>query len=367
MAAVRPWSALVLVRAWFSTYVAARSCPGRGAVMINRQWLLRRRPSGRAIKAGDFERRDGQVPKPSGSEVLIEVSHLAFDPSMKSWMENAVSYFPPVALGDVMPGEGLGLVVESASPRFAGGDLVSGFTGWQDYAVLPADALRPVPPDIDPRSALAALGSSGLTAFFGLFEIGRPVAGDLLLVSSAAGAVGSMAGQFGRLAGCRVVGIAGSPTKCAWLTGELGFDLALDRMADDFSERLAAACPDGIDIFFDNVGGSLLNAALGRIARRGRIIICGGMSRHEPGRAPTSLDNYYNLVFQRARMEGFNVVDFRHREHEARRRIELWLREGSIACHLGDASGFERAPEMLIGLYRGKGLGKRVLRIDDAG
>ena len=333
--------------------------------MINRQWALRERPGGRAIRAGDFERRDGQVPQPAPAEVLVHVTHLAFDPSMKSWMENAVSYFPPVALGDVMPGEGLGLIVESGSARFKAGDVVSGFTGWQDYAALPADALRPVPSGVDPRPALSALGSSGLTAYFGLFDIGRPIAGDLLLVSSAAGAVGSMAGQFGRLAGCRVVGIAGSPAKCAWLTDELGFDLALDRTADDFSGRLAAACPEGIDIFFDNVGGSLLNEALGRIAPRGRIIICGGMSRHEAGRAPTELDNYYNLVFQRARMEGFNVVDYRHREHEARRRIEGWLRDGSLACHSADDSGFERAPQMLVGLYEGKGLGKRILRIND--
>lgn len=332
---------------------------------INRQWRIAARPEGREIQPSDFELIDGEVPAPREGEVLVALSHIAFDPSMKSWMLNAVSYFAPTQIGDVMPGEGYGVVVESRHRAFKPGDRVTGFFGWQDYGVLDAKLLRRPPADIDPVPALSVLGSSGLTAYFGLFEVGRPQPGDLLVVSSAAGAVGSIAGQLGRIAGCRVVGLAGSADKCRWLTEDLGFDAAIDYRKEDVDARLAELAPNGVDIFFDNVGGALLNTVLGRIARRGRVIICGGMSRHEPGRPPTDLDNYYNLVFERARMEGFNVVDYRERYPQAIARMEAWLRSGELRWRVLDRSGIAAAPETLIGLFSGQSYGKQVLRISD--
>jgi NADPH-dependent curcumin reductase CurA len=330
---------------------------------MNRQWRISARPSGRMIEASDFSFTAGCRPAPTDGQVLVNVSHLAFDPSMKSWMENAVSYFPPTAIGDVMPGEGYGVVVGSRHPRYAAGDAVTGFFGWQDFAAVDGALLRRPPPDVAPTPALSVLGSSGLTAFFGLFDVGRPLPGDLLVVSSAAGAVGSMAGQLGRIAGCRVIGLAGSPEKCAWLTAELGFDHALDYRREDVAEGLRRLAPHGVDIFFDNVGGDTLNTVLGVIARRARVIICGGMSRHEPGRRPAELDNYYNLVFQRARMEGFNVVDSRDRYGMAMARLEGWLRAGQIRCRAPRTEGLEAAPQVLMGLFEGQSLGKQVLRI----
>ena len=303
------------------------------------------------------------MPEIADGEVLVHVSHLAFDPSMKSWMENAVSYFPPTAIGDVMPGEGYGTVAASRNSEFEAGDAVTGFFGWQDFAAVRTANLRRPPADIAPVAALSVLGSSGLTAFFGVFEIGRPRPGDVMLVSSAAGAVGSIAGQLGRIAGCRVTGIAGGDAKCDWLTRHLGFHDAIDRHHGDLDAQLERLAPQGVDVFFDNVGGQTLNTVLAHIARRARIVICGGMSRHEEGRPPTVLDNYYNVVFERARIEGFNVVDYRDRHPWAMGRLESWLRSGEIRYREPVVEGFDRAPAALMGVFAAASFGKQVLKI----
>jgi NADPH-dependent curcumin reductase CurA len=327
----------------------------------NRQWLLRARPEG-MVRESDFELREAARPAPGDGQVLVRNRLLAFEPAMRGWIDDQPSYIPPVPIGEVMRGVTVGEVVESRLEGYAPGDLVQGMTGWQEWA-LGDGSLRKLPPGTDPRLALSVLGVTGITAYFGLLEIGQPKEGDVVVVSGAAGATGSVVGQIARRKGCRVIGIAGGAEKCAWLTEEAHFDEAIDYKHEDVGARLDALCPDGIDVYFDNVGGPLLDEVLARIALRARLVICGAISRYNEAEPPPGPRNYYRIVAQRARMEGFIVIDFLSRAGEAIADLSAWVADGSIAWKVDVQKGFENAPKTLLRLYSGANFGKQLLEL----
>jgi NADPH-dependent curcumin reductase CurA len=327
----------------------------------NRQWLLRRRPVG-MLQESDFELKTSPIPEPGDGQTLVRTRYLSMEPAMRRWLDDAPNYIPPVAIGDVMRGMSVCEVVESRLEGYAPGDLVTGTTGWQEYAVGDG-ALRKLPPGGDPTLALSLLGMTGITAYFGLLEIGQPKEGDTVVVSGAAGATGSVVGQIAKIKGCRAIGIAGGPEKCAWLTKQAHFDAAIDYKNEDVGERLAELCPEGIDVFFDNVGGEILDEALGRIARGARVVICGSISRSNLAESPPGPSNYYNLVAQRGRMQGFVVLDFLARAGEAIADLTRWAEDGSIAWEVDVQKGFENAPKTLLRLYSGANFGKQLLQV----
>lgn len=331
------------------------------------QWRIAARPIGRALRADDYIRDDASLTGgPAAGEIRVRVLMLSCDPAQKGWMENAGGYAAPTEIGDVMPAGAVGQVVESAAPGFAPGDLVQGNLGWADEMIVPAKGFRVVPPEVDaPRLALGLLGSSGLTAYFGLTRIGAPRAGDTLVVTGAAGAVGSLVGQLGRIAGCRVIGIAGGPDKCRWLTQELGFDHAIDYKAEKVKHRVRELAPEGIDILWDNVGGPMLDDLLARIAHKARIVICGGIARYGQER-PAGPGNYFNIVFKSARMEGFLLGDFVADHDIGRARLRGWLAEGRIVQRDEVVEGLENAPTTLMRLFRGDNVGKLLIKVADA-
>ena len=254
------------------------------------------------------------------------------------------TYLPAVKIGEVVRSLGAGRVVASNHPDFAVGDIVSGFTGWQEYvAVAPRDQLNKLPPGAPLELAMSALGMNGVTAYFGLIDVGRPVAGETVVVSGAAGATGSVVGQIAKIKGCRVIGVAGGKEKCRWLTDEAGFDAAIDYKSQDVEARLTELCPKEIDIFFDNVGGDILDAALARLAMRGRIVLCGGIANYNATEPPPGPKNYLNLVVQRGRMEGFIVLDYMPRAAEAIGALAAWVQSGKLKNKVDAAWPRERA------------------------
>ncbi len=327
----------------------------------NRQWLLRSRPKG-MLKESDLELHEAQVPTPAEGQLLVRNRWLAFEPAMRGWIDDKPSYMPPVPIGDVMRGMAVGEVIESKLEGYASGDLVTGMTGWQEWAIGDG-GLRKLPAGTDPRFALSVLGITGITAYFGLLEIGKPKRGDTVVVSGAAGATGSVVGQIAKRLGCRVVGIAGGREKCAWLTDKAHFDAAIDYKSDSVGARLDALCPDGIDVYFDNVGGPILDEVLARIARDARLVICGAISAYNAEQVPPGPRNYFRIVAQRARMEGFIVIDFLSRAGEAIQELTDWVADGSIAWEADVQRGFENAPTTLLRLYAGANFGKQLLEL----
>jgi NADPH-dependent curcumin reductase CurA len=336
---------------------------------VNRQWLLAKRPEG-MVSAENFEYREVPVPEPGAGEVLIRNLYLSFDPTQRGWMEDRESYVPPVQIGEPMRAGSVGQVVKSNDPNFAEGDLVQTTGGWQDYVVMPATGglmgLTKLPEGIPPTMALSVLGVTGLTAYWGLLDLGEPKEGETVLVSGAAGATGSVAGQIARIKGCRVVGIAGGPEKCAWLTEKARFDDVIDYKNEDVDARIGETCPNRVDVFFDNVGGDILEAALNHINMRARVVLCGGISSYnatEPVPGPTNL---MNLVIMRARMEGFIVIDYMDRAQEAVTDLLGWIQSGELVFQEDIQEGFENIPETLTRLFTGKNIGKQLLRIGEA-
>jgi NADPH-dependent curcumin reductase CurA len=330
---------------------------------INRQWLINGRPSGRPLVDDDFKWEEGRVRKPNEGEVLIRVRYLGFDPAQKGWMENVGGYVAPTEIGEVMRGSGIGEVVESADPAFKVGDKVAGQPGWQDFATLPARDLIKLEDDELLTAYLGVLGTTGMTAFFGLNKIGKPFPGDTLVITGAAGATGSVVGQIGKIAGCRVVGVAGGVEKCRWLVDELGFDAAIDYKAEDMRGQVARHVPGGIDVLWDNVGGKLLNGLLANIALHARVVVCGGISRYEVGKMPAGPENYFNLIFKRATMEGFIVLDYQGEYAWARGRMKEWIREGRMRYKEDIQHGLENAPRTLMRLFHGENFGKQLLQL----
>jgi NADPH-dependent curcumin reductase CurA len=325
----------------------------------SRQWRLRARPVG-MVKESDFELVAAPVPEPGEGEVLVRNLYLAFEPAMRGWMEDRPSYIPPVGIGEVMRGMTVGRVVASKQPGLAPGDLVSAMGGWQEWFASGV-GVNKLPPGSDPTLALSALGLTGLTAYFGMLELGKPSAGETVVVSGAAGATGSVAGQLAKLHGCRVIGIAGGPAKCEWLTSEAHFDAAIDYTSEGVASRLAALAPSGIDVYFDNVGGPILEAVLGQIALRARIVLCGGISGYNDAEPQPGPRNLMNLVVRRGRMEGFIVIDHAARFPEATQQLSKWIAEGRIANRVDVQKGFENAPRTFQRLFRGENFGKQLL------
>lgn len=328
-----------------------------------RQWLLNGHPRGRGIEDGDFKLVEIDLPAPGPGEMLLKTRYLGFDPAQKGWMENIADYVAPMNIGDVMRGSAICEVVESNGGKFAVGDMVFGSLGWAEYFIHDGKELTRVETDLPPTAVLSVLGTTGLTAYCGLFKVGKPVAGDTVLVSGAAGATGSVVGQLAKIAGCRAVGIAGGPDKCRWLVEEAGYDAAIDYKAGNVKAQIKELCPRGVDVIYDNVGGAILNDMLACIATGARVVICGGISRYETGSLPAGPENYFNLVFRRGTMAGFIVLDWASEFPAIRKRLEDFVKDGSLRYQEDIQQGFENAPETLQRLFTGKNRGKQMLKI----
>jgi NADPH-dependent curcumin reductase CurA len=330
---------------------------------VNRQFLLAARPVG-MVKESDFEYREVPVPELADGQVLIRTEYLSLDPSMRGQMENRADYVAPLHIGDVMRAGGVGRIVRSRNSAYPEGARVTGGFGMQDYAVSNGRDVpfRVMDADIDPTEILGVLGGTGMTAYFGLLDLGEPKPGQTVVVSGAAGATGSIAGQIAKIKGCRVIGIAGSDDKCKWLTDDLGFDAAINYRTEDVGAALDRHCPSGINIYFDNVGGEILDLCLARIAMNARVVICGGISRYNASGPLPGPVNYFNLVFRRARMEGFIVIDYAAQFPKAIEEMRRWIAEGKIRQQVTVIDGFRELPRALIRLFEGYNTGKMMVR-----
>jgi len=330
----------------------------------NRQWRLAKRPEGMVGEA-NFEFVEEPVGEIADGEYLIRNHYLAFEPAMRGWMEDRPSYIPPVQIGEVMRGATSGEVIESKNPGFPVGCHVQGLFGWQEYAIGGRGmAQGQLIPEGTPLSwPLGVLGITGLTAYFGLLDLGKPQAGETVLVSGAAGATGSVAAQIAKLKGCRVVGIAGGSEKCAWLTGEMGLDAAIDYKAENVGSRIKALCPDGVNVYFDNVGGAILDAALANLAQRARVVMCGGISGYNEKEPPPGPRNLMNVIITRSRMEGFIVMDYVSRFGEAVSELAQWVAEGKVVHKEDVQQGIENAPRTFQRLFLGENTGKQLLEL----
>jgi NADPH-dependent curcumin reductase CurA len=330
----------------------------------NAQWRLAARPVG-LPKRSDWEWVEEPAPEPADGQVLIALEYISLDPAMRGWMNEARSYLPPVGIGEVMRAGGIGRVVESRNPDFITGDLVSGMFGVQSYALSDGRDIRTVDTGLAPAPVhLGVLGMTGLTAYFGLLEIGRPEPGQTVVVSGAAGAVGNVAGQIARIKGCRTIGIAGGPEKCEWLTEELGFDAAIDYKVGETRADLRQYAPKGVDVYFDNVGGELLDEVLRRLARNARVVICGAISQYNAEQPPRGPANYMQLLVQRATMAGFLVFDYAKRYPEAVAQLAEWLQDGKLISREDVVpADLEQFPEVFLRLFRGENVGKLILEI----
>lgn len=328
----------------------------------NRQIKLASLPRG-ALSESNFDVADAPAAAPADGEVMLRTILVSLDAANRAWMQGA-TYRKALEGGQVMDGLAVSEVVESASDRLKPGDIVFGSTGWQTHPTVSARKVLPLPRDYRPLSHfISLLGIAGKTAYHGLMWIGEPKEGDTVVVSAAAGAVGSFVGQIAKIKGCRVIGIAGGPEKCAWLTGELGFDAAIDYKAEKVRKRLAELCPDGIDIFFDNVGGAILEAALFNMALFGRIVCCGAISQYDTTEAESPRGLPGILVFRRLKMQGYIMTDFADRDREAERDLAAWAAEGRLVVKEDILNGLEALPGALIGLLKGENVGKRMVRV----
>jgi len=338
--------------------------------LTNQQVRLAARPVGMP-KGSDWSFVDEPVKSPREGGVAVKVLYLSLDPAMRGWMNEGKSYIPPVGLGKIMRAGGVGQVIASNNPRFAIGDHVSGGFGVQAYCTIAeADIERTGLTKIDLAAGtlpqwLNALGMPGMTAYFGLLEVGQPKAGETVVVSGAAGAVGQTVGQVAKIAGCRVVGIAGGPDKCDFVVRELGFDACIDYKAGNVRDGLKQHCPSGVDVYFDNVGGDILDTVLTRINRRARIVICGAISQYNTTTTVKGPSNYLSLLVNRARMEGIVVFDWADRYGEAVKQIAEWMRDGCFRSREDVVDGLQKFPEALNMLFSGKNFGKLVLKVAD--
>jgi NADPH-dependent curcumin reductase CurA len=334
--------------------------------MVNRRVLLTARPEGQPTDE-HFTIDEQDVPDPGDGELVIRISHISLDPAMRGWMRDVPSYIPPVGLGDVMRAGAVGEVVASENDRFAAGDHVYGAFGVQQYATSDGAGLQKLDPGVAPLPTyLGALGLPGMTAYFGLLDVGQPKAGDTVLVSGAAGAVGSAVGQIAKIKDCRAIGIAGGPEKCAHVVDDLGFDACVDYKNEDVRKALKQHAPDGVDVYFDNVGNPILDAVLTRIARGARIVICGAIAQYNAD-AMEGPRNYMQLLVRRARMEGFVVFDYTDRYREAAQEIAGWMQEGRFTTR-EDIVGapVDAFPQVLRRLFDGDNVGKLVLEVEHA-
>jgi NADPH-dependent curcumin reductase len=328
----------------------------------NRQWILRKRPVGE-IKPDDLELIQQPIPVPGPGQVLLRTVYLSLDPTNRIWMSDMDQYMPPVGIGDVMRGGTLAVVEQSNHPAHKPGDVVSGLGGWQEYVV--ADGAMPLPRGGVPLHAhMSALGMTGATAYFGLLDIGKPQPGETVVVSAAAGAVGSIVGQIAKLKGCRVVGLAGSDEKCRHVVEDFGFDACINYRREDVAQALARECPNGIDIDFENAGGAILDAVLERINMKARIVLCGMISTYNDTGAPRG-NVLTNVLMKRARIEGFIILDYFPRLGEFHAEMSKWLAEGKIKYDVHLVHGIENALPALDLLFTGGNTGKLLVKVGD--
>jgi NADPH-dependent curcumin reductase CurA len=333
--------------------------------VVNHQFRLAARPKG-MVSREDFDYVEESLPELGDGQALVKILYVSLDPAMRGWMNEGRSYVPPVQIGEVMRAGTVGVVVESKAEKLAAGDHVSGWLGVQQYAVCSeSEVFKVDTTTVGLPTYLGALGMPGVTAYFGLLEVGAPKEGETVVVSGAAGAVGSVVGQIAKLKGCRVVGIAGGPEKCKWIVEELGFDAAIDYKGEDVNAALREHCPEGVDVYFDNVGGEILDAVLARLALRARVAICGAISQYNNLDSVKGPSNYMSLLVNRARMEGFVVVDYMGRAPEAVREMAGWIADGRLIAREDVVEGFESFPEALLKLFAGENVGKLVLKVAD--
>jgi len=334
------------------------------STLVNHQFKLAKRPVG-MVQRSDFEYTQAPVAEPGEGEVLVKILYISLDPAMRGWMNEGKSYVPPVGIGEVMRAGALGRVITSRDPNVAVGDHVVGVLGVQEYAVAKGKGLTKVDPKLVPLPVyLGTLGMPGMTAYFGLLEIGQPKAGETVVVSGAAGAVGQVVGQIAKIKGCRVVGIAGGADKCAYLRS-IGFDAAIDYKHEDVKAALKQHCPKGVDVYFDNVGGEILDIVLTQLAMHARIVICGAISQYNESKMKGP-SNYMSLLVNRAMMKGMVVFDYASRYGEAAREMAGWMATGQLKTREDVVEGLETFPETLLKLFKGENTGKLVLKVADA-
>ncbi|MGO9198195.1 MAG: NADP-dependent oxidoreductase [Acidimicrobiales bacterium] len=331
----------------------------------NRRLVLAKRPTG-MVDDSTVTLETAPVPEPGEGEALLRVRYLSIDPTIRTWMNDAAGYLPPIGIGELIRSGGIGEVISSNTGLYAAGQLVFGMVGWQDYA-LAGDgqaAMQVLPEGIDPLAAINVFGITGMTAYFGLLDVGQMKEGDVVAVSGAAGATGSSVGQIAKAKGAgKVIGIAGGPDKCAYVVDELGMDSAIDYKSENVARRLHEEAPKGLDVYFDNVGGAILDAALGNLAMRGRVVLCGAIANYNSGGLPPGPSNYINLLLRRGRMEGFIILDYGHRFAEAQADILTWVLEGKLKHSEHVVEGLEHAPEALNLLFTGGNTGKVVVKL----
>jgi NADPH-dependent curcumin reductase CurA len=329
---------------------------------VNHQVILAEKPRGK-LALDNFRLAEAEIPRPAEGEVLVKARYVSLDAANRAWMQG-VTYRAALGEGEVMAGGSLAEVVESRSPNLAPGDLVHAETGWQEYAAVPARHLEKLP-KVEPLTHLLSVyGVTGLTAYLGLLRVGDPKPGETVVVSAAAGAVGSIAAQVAKLKGCRVVGIAGGAQKCAWLTDELGLDAAVDYKLGDVRRALRAVCPDGVNVYFDNVGGEVFEAALFNMANHGRIVCCGAVSQYDdvpPAHGPRGVPGL--IVTKRLKVDGFVVMDFYDGKDAALAQLRTWVEAGKLKVQEDVIDGLENLPAALIGLLAGENRGKRMVRV----
>jgi NADPH-dependent curcumin reductase len=335
-------------------------------IQMNHTLRLAARPVG-MLKDSDIERRDEALPETlEPGTILVETMYLSVDPTQRIWMEHD-SYLPAIQIGEVVRSLGAGRVLRSNADGYSEGDFVSGLLGWQTHAVVSVrhGGATKLPPNLPLTSALSVFGLTGMTAYFGLLEVGRLKDGETVVVSGAAGATGNVVGQIAKIKGCRVIGIAGGPEKCAWIKNDLGFDVAIDYKSENVAKRLHEECPKGIDVYFDNVGGAILDAALGNIAMHGRVVLCGQIGDYNNATNATGIHNTMNLVVKRGRMEGFIILDYLSRALEAITALGGWAAAGKLKDRFEVVSGLDNAPAALRRLFDGANVGKQLVKVRD--
>jgi NADPH-dependent curcumin reductase CurA len=335
----------------------------------NRTLRLRQRPEGR-IDDSTFELVEEPVPEIGAGEALVRTLYLSIDPTNRAWIGETPTYLPPVGIGEVMRAGGVGRVISSNTEKYAEGDLVNGLTGWQDYVVASEKDGLPfvrIPKELNvpPEMVLGVLGLTGLTAWYGVEQIGKPKEGETFFVSAAAGAVGSVAGQIAKIHGARVVGSAGSKEKCDWLIEELGFDAAVNRKDDDWRAQLKRACPNGIDVDFENVGGEMMEAVFAMLNLHARVVLCGLISSYNDSEPPPGPRSFGNLLVNRVLLQGFIILDFLPHSQEAAMQLAQWTMEGKIKDEHTVVEGLEKAPEAVNMLFDGDNMGKLMVRVAD--
>jgi NADPH-dependent curcumin reductase CurA len=332
------------------------------AALRNRQILLRRRPTG-LVQPGDTELVTMPAPEPTDGEALVRTTYVGIDAAVRTWLDGQPGYLPPVQLGEVIRAAGVGEVVASRCDAYAIGDVVTTLSGFQEYVIVRDDVFTTVIPGVvDQLAMMSVYGSTGATAYFGMTDIGRPKSGETVVVSAAAGATGSLAGQIAKIAGARVVGIAGGPHKCGVVVNEFGFDACIDYRAGDLGAALKEQCPRGVDVYFDCVGGPILDAVLARLAPKARVVLCGVISSYLTGEHPGPA-NYVNLLAKSARMQGFNTLEQWGRFDEAFAAIRQWKQEGRLVHREHVFEGVESCVDALNGLFTGANIGKTVVKV----